>query len=413
MLNPDDFSADDKIVVMLGCFDTKGEDFGYLRTCLLRRGVKVISINTGVLGTTSDFPVDFEAAEVAGAAGAELTELRAKGDRGQAIQKMGEGAARIIKKLLSQGKINGAISMGGGGGTYIALSAMQGIPFGIPKLCLSTLATKDLSHHIGSKDITLMPSVVDVAGLNSISRTLINQASGAICGMINSDIKDRHKTSGSIAISIFGNTTACVDKCVEILRGKAYDVLTFHAVGVGGKTMESLILEGCFDAVLDITTTELADDLCDGICSAGPDRLTAAAQMGIPQVVVPGCLDMVNFGAMDTVPERYRSRQLYSWAPDVTLMRTNLDENRILGQRFAEKLNQSKGKVVMLLPLGGISKISGEGEVFHNPDLDQALFTSIKKHAEKSIKIIEVDVNINDSLFAEKAVHQLLEIMGK
>ncbi|MDN5212911.1 Tm-1-like ATP-binding domain-containing protein [Fulvivirgaceae bacterium BMA12] len=413
MLNPDDYSADDKIVVMLGCFDTKGEDFSYLRSCLLRQSVKVISINTGVLGTTSNFQADFEAAEVAEAAGAELLELRAKGDRGQAIQKMGEGAARIIKNLFSQGKVDGVISMGGGGGTYIALSAMQVIPFGIPKLCLSTLATKDLSHHIGSKDITLIPSVVDVAGLNSISMTLINQASGAICGMINSDIKDQFKTSGSIAMSIFGNTTACVDKCVDMLRSKTYDVLTFHAVGVGGKTMESLILEGCFDAVLDITTTELADDLCDGICSAGPDRLTAAAQMGIPQVVVPGCLDMVNFGAMDTVPERYRSRQLYSWAPDVTLMRTNMDENRILGQQFAEKLNRSKGKVVVLLPLKGISKISSEGEVFHNTDTDEALFTSIKKHAGKSIKIVEVDANINDPLFAEQAVHQLLELMGK
>lgn len=413
MLKRNNSSINHKTVVMLGCFDTKGEDFMYLRSCLLEQGVEVISINTGVLGTTNRFPVDFEAEEVAASAETDLSALREAGDRGQAIQKMGEGAAYIIKKLLSQGKIDGAIGMGGGGGTYIALLAMQPIPFGIPKLCLSTLATKDLSRHIGSKDITLMPSVVDVAGLNSISRAIISQASGAICGMINSDIKEQDKTSGSVAISIFGNTTACVDKCSEILKTKAYEVLTFHAVGVGGRTMESLILEGCFDAVLDITTTELADDLCEGICSAGPDRLTAAAQMGIPQVVVPGCLDMVNFGHVDSVPERYRSRQLYSWAPDVTLMRTNEEENRILGTRLAEKLNNSKGEVAILLPLRGISKISGEGGVFHNPEIDQVLFDAIKEHANSSVKVIEIDANINDVIFAEQSVNVLLDMIAK
>jgi len=406
-------SPDGNTIIMLGCFDTKGEDFMFLRSCLLEQGVKVLSINTGVLGTTDQFVVDFEADKVAAAAGANLSDLRECGDRGQAIEIMGHGAAQILKRLLSQTKVYGVIGMGGGGGTYIALAAMQSIPFGIPKLCLSTVATKDLSRQIGSKDITLMPSIVDIAGLNSISRTLIRQAAGAICGMVNSNIVEQPQTSGSIVISIFGNTTACVDKCSEILRTKGYEVLTFHAVGVGGRTMESLVLEGCFDAVLDITTTELADDLCDGICSAGPDRLTAAAKMGIPQLVVPGCLDMVNYGHIDTVPEPYKSRQLYSWAPDVTLMRTNKEENKILGARLAKKLNKSKGKVTILLPLKGLSTIGSDGGVFHNPEIDKVLFEAIKDNANRSIKIIEVDARINDGSFAERSVKVLLDMIRK
>lgn len=400
-----------KTVLMIGCFDTKGEDFKYLHTSIERQGLLVISINAGVRGTTTEFSVDHEAQEVALAAGASLEKLREEGDRGKALTKLGEGAAIIIKKLLAENRIDGAIGMGGGGGTYLALSAMQAIPLGIPKLCLTTLATKDLSDQIGTKDITLMPSIVDVAGLNSISRQLINQAAGAICGMVNAGKAEKTKTMGSIAISIFGNTTPCVDKCSALLKQKGYDVLTFHAVGVGGKTMEALILEGCFDGVLDITTTELADNLCGGICSAGPDRLTAASKMGIPQVVVPGCLDMVNFGALDTVPDKYKSRNLFQWDPNVTLLRTNEEENRILGTELAEKLNASTGEVAVMLPVKGISQVSMKGETFYDPKADQVLFDTIKSNLKNSIEVQEVDAGINDATFAEHSVEVLLRLM--
>jgi uncharacterized protein (UPF0261 family) len=397
-------------VVMLGCFDTKAEDFGYLHNHLLKQGLKVISINTGVMDTSCSFQIDFEADEVAKASGSTLSELRNSGDRSLAVEKMGIGCANIISKLLLEGKVNGAMGMGGGGGTYIALSAMQSIPMGIPKLCVTTLAAKDLTRQIGVKDITLMPSIVDVAGLNNISRMVIRQAAGAIAGMIKANIQETRESVGSIAISIFGNTTKCVDKCSQILKKDGYDVSTFHAVGVGGKTMESLILDGYFDAVLDITTTELADDLCDGICSAGPDRLTAAAKVGIPQVVVPGCLDMVNYGHLDTVPARFKDRLLYSWSPDVTLMRTNEEENEILGRQLAEKLNQSPGPVKVLLPLRGISIVSSEGGEFYRPEIDQVLFDSIKKNVIDSIEVIEIDANINDEVFAEFAVDTLMKM---
>jgi uncharacterized protein (UPF0261 family) len=402
-----------KYILMLGCFDTKGDVFSLLRECIIRQGEQVVSINTGIMGTTVYFPVDFEADLVAIEGGSSLPTLREKRDRGYAVEIMGKGAERMVDRLVKAGGMKAAIGMGGGGGTYITLSAMQAIPLGIPKLCLSTMAAKDLSRQIGSKDITLMPSIVDLAGLNSISNLLISQAAAAICAMANVSTVNLQPPARRIAITMFGNTTPCVDKCSELLRSKGYEIFPFHATGVGGKTMESLIREGCFDAVLDITTTELADDLCEGILSAGPDRLTAAADMEIPQVVVPGCLDMVNFSQMDTVPGRYKSRKLYSWAPDVTLMRTNPEENQMLGEQLARKVNRSAAPAAILLPLQGISQIDAAGGVFNHPEIDKVLFEAIKTHADKKVPVIEVDAHINDETFAQKAVEVLLEIIER
>jgi uncharacterized protein (UPF0261 family) len=404
-------AATDRYILMLGCFDTKGEVFSFLRECLLAQGERVVTINTGVMGTTALFPVDVEADQVTLEAGFAITDLRKEADRGHAVEVMGKGAAKIVAKMMAEGGLKAAIGMGGGGGTYIALSAMQEIPLGVPKLCLTTLAARDLSRQMGSKDITLMPSVVDVAGLNSISKLLIRQAAAAIGAMANVPVTEDDAPAGRIAISMFGNTTACVDRCTGLLQEQGYEVFAFHATGVGGRTMESLIREGCFDAVLDITTTELADELCGGILSAGPDRLNAAAEMGIPQVVVPGCLDMVNFAQLDTVPEPYKSRELYSWAPDVTLMRTNQDENRTLGKILAQKVNRSAAAATILLPLKGISQIDAEGGVFHRPETDRILFETIKENAEETVQVKEVNAHINDKEFSEVAVRTLLDLI--
>ena len=402
-----------KSIVIIGCFDTKGAVFSFLRMCILAKGESVITINTGVMDTTVDFPVDYESAIVAQEAGCSLADLRKSRNRGEAIRIMGEGAAKIVGQLVRSGRVKAAIGMGGGGGTFMALSAMQEIPFGTPKLCLSTMAAKDLSRQVGTKDIVLMPSVVDVAGLNSIITPLIEQAAAALCAMANAGRIPDKESLGRIAVSMFGNTTACVEQCTELLEKQGYEVLAFHATGVGGRTMESLILDGCFDAVLDITTTELADELCGGICSAGPDRLLAAARMSIPQVVVPGCLDMVNFGHPDTVPAHYEDRDLYSWAPDVTLMRTNASENEWLGSHLAQQLNQSKAPVTVVLPLKGLSQIDAEGNVFYRPQIDKVLFDAIKTNLSDDIKVIESAAHINDRAFAELLVASLLALIRK
>lgn len=405
-------SFSDKSILVLGCFDTKGDVFAYLRECILARGESVLTINTGIFGTTDSFPVDFESDQVAAEAGGDIAELRKHRDRGRAIDVMGKGASRLVGRLYAEGKIKAVIGTGGGGGTYIALSAMQEIPFGVPKLCLTTLATKDLSRQIGDKDIMLIPSVVDVAGTNHILKLLVEQAAAAICAMANV-VPASEDASRCIAISMFGNTTACVDKCTELLQKEGFEVLAFHATGVGGKTMESLIREGVFDAVLDITTTELADDLCGGICNAGPERLTAAADMGIPQVVVPGCMDMVNFAHLDTVPAPFADRQLYSWAPDVTLMRTDQRENAILGERLAHKVARSRVPASIVLPLKGISQVDSEGGIFYDPAADQALFGAIRKHAPGDVEVIDADLHINDPAFAQLLVSTLLNVMQK
>ncbi len=399
-------------VVMLGCFDTKAADFEFLYTCLIGKGISVITINTGTMACAELFPIDFSASKVAANAGTDLATLRKANDRGKALELMGAGAEKIVAGLVGQNKVDGIIGMGGGGGTFLALKAMGTVPFGIPKVCLSTLATKDLSKKIGSKDVVLIPSIVDVSGLNAISRVLIGQAAGALYGMMETIIDQGEGYKGSIALSVFGNTAVAADTCTALLKGHGYDVLSFHAVGSGGASMEALCADGVFTAVIDLTITELADELCSGICSAGPDRLTAAGKAGLPQVVVPGCLDMVNFGPIATVPKKYKNRQLFSWAPDVTLMRTNLKENKILGKLVADKINAAKGPVTVLLPLGGISKISGLGEAFHDPEADTVLFNAIKENADKKIKIVEVDANINTAAFAEEAVAALLELMS-
>ena len=402
-----------RYVVLIGCFDTKGEVFVYLRRAILAKNEHVLTINTGVMNAPLDFPVDYESDVVAQAANHSIADLRKNRDRGQAINVMGRGAAAIVKQLVDAGAVKAVVGMGGGGGTFIALAAMQSVPFGIPKFCLTTLAAKDLSRQVGSKDVTLMSSVVDIAGLNSIIAPLIEQAAAAICAMANTGSVFVNKSVGRVAISMFGNTTACVDQCTELLKKQGYDVFAFHANGVGGQTMEALIAEECFDAILDITTTELADDLCGGICSAGPDRLRAAAERGIAQVVVPGCLDMVNFGHPDTVPAHFKHRTLYSWAPDVTLMRTDEAENKELGIRFAKKLNRSSGPVTVALPLNGLSQLDTEGAIFHRPEVDKILFEAIKTNLSETIPLIEAADHINDKSFSILLVNCLVDIMQK
>lgn len=404
-------TTNDKHIVMIGCFDTKGEDFTYLFECLREYGEKIITVNTGVMESSVTFPIDFDSDVVADHSGILLSVIRTSNDRGKAVEFMGAGASEVLADLVKKGSVKGVIGMGGGGGTYMTLAAMQKVSLGIPKLCLSTIASWDLSKYIGIKDITLMSSVVDVAGLNRISRLLIKQAAAAICGMANVYVSPSETIKKTIAISMFGNTTKCVDKCSKLLKKEGYEVLVFHATGIGGATMESLIREGVFDAVLDVTTTELADELCGGVLSAGPDRLTAASDMGIPQVVVPGCLDMVNFGHLDTIPEKYASRQLYSWAPNVTLMRTNREENKILGKTVSDKLNAASTPVTVLLPKNGISQIDSEGDIFYDPEANEALFRSIRKNSNANIAVLEVDANINDEAFSIALVEQLLKII--
>lgn len=401
-------------ILMMGTFDSKGMEFAYLRQELMKQHAIVLTMDTGIFEPTGEFPVDITAGDVAAAAEETLENLRRKHDRGYAMKVMCRGAAKIVAELYQERKIQGIISMGGGGGTSIAASAMKNLPIGFPKVCITTLACGDTREYVGTKDIVLFPSIVDICGINRFSATILTRASGAVCGMAAVKLHEVKEDRPVIFLSMFGNSTPCVEKCAALL-GKDYTPLVFHATGGGGRTMESLIKDGYCDACLDITTTEWADELCGGILSAGEERLDGPGRAHIPHVIVPGCLDMVNFGSRASVPDKYirTERLFYEWNPMVTLMRTNKEENRKLGGILAQKANASDAPVAMLFPMRGISILDGEGEPFCDWETDEVLFTAIEEKLRKDIPVYRVDANLNDPLFAEKAVEVLLSLMKK
>ena len=406
-----------KTVLLIGAFDTKGPEYAFVRQAILDQGCDVLTMNTGVLGETDLFPVDVSAAEVARAGGTTLEALRRSNDRGEAMKAMSAGAPVQARALFERGRFDGILGMGGTGGTTVVTAAMRALPVGFPKVCVSTAAGGDVTAYVGTKDVTLIPSIVDVAGVNRISRLIFTRAAGAICGMVAAATTPVAAADEKpvIAASMFGNTTACVNACMDALTARGYEVLVFHATGTGGRTMESLVDEGLVDAVLDITTTEIADLVCDGVFNAGPDRLSAPGRHGVPHLIVPGCVDMVNFGPMDTVPLAYRDakRTFYEWNPSVTLMRTTRDENRKMGEIFAEKANAARGPVAFLFPLEGVSILDGDGERFCDREADRALFDAIRVRRKPEIPVEEIDCNINDPAFAARAVEMMLDLVAR
>ena len=398
-------------VLMIGALDTKGEEYAFLRSLIEGRGHAVLAMNTGVMDDPRDIEPDVSSNEVAEAGGATLESLRTAADRGHAMKVMSEGVATLARTLFDEGRFDGAIGMGGTGGTSVITTGLRALPIGVPKVMVSTAASGDTSAYVGTRDITMIPSVVDVAGVNRISRQIFARAAGAICGMVEMPVPTPSTEKKLITASMFGNTTPCVDRARAALEANGYEVLVFHATGPGGQTMESLVADGLVAGVLDITTTEWADEICGGVFSAGPARLDAPGQAGIPHLIVPGCVDMANFGPRDTVPDRFADRLFYEWNPSVTLMRTTPEENAQLGRIFAEKANAAEGPVALLFPLKGVSMLDSEGEIFWSPEADQALLAAVKETIRPSIPVVEMDDNINAPAFADRAVETLLSMM--
>lgn len=401
-----------KTVVIVGALDTKGQEFAFVKDIIEKMGVNTLLVDFGVMGEPAIQP-DIPRSQVAQAAGGDLAYLSSGQHKDEAMKIMAEGLAKVVRELYDQGKLDGIIGMGGSGGTSISTSAMRTLPVGVPKLMLSTVGGGDVSAYTGTKDITFMPSIVDVAGFNRISRTIYANAAGAIAGMVKAEAPAADGDKPLITASMFGNTTKCVDRARQILESKGYEVLVFHAVGTGGRTMESLIADGYIVGSLDITTTELADAVCGGVFSAGMERCQAASLAGIPAVLVPGCVDMANFGGVETMPEKYQSRKLYKWNPNVTLMRTNVEENIRMGEMLAAAANMSTAPVAFLLPLKGVSMLDSPGGEFWDPEADQACYNAIKQNVKPGIPVIEMDNNINDPEFADKAAELLLNMLAK
>ncbi|MBA3506477.1 MAG: Tm-1-like ATP-binding domain-containing protein [Betaproteobacteria bacterium] len=388
-------------VVLAGTLDTKGIEYAYVRDRLREHGVDVILIDVGILGEPLVTP-DIGREVVAAAGGADLSELVAARDRGRAIEAMAVGLGAVVRELHKDGELDALLGLGGGGGSALLAAAMRELPIMVPKLLVSTMVGGETRSFASVTGITVMHAIVDIAGLNRISERVFTQAAAAAAAMAQARATARPAGADRplLGATMFGVTTPCVTVARERLESLGYEVLVFHATGTGGKTLEQLVRDGTITGVLDTTTTELADDLVGGVPSAGPDRLEAAGELGIPQVVSLGALDMVNFGPVGTVPAKFKGRLLYKHNSNVTLMRTTPEECAELGKRLAQKLNQARGPVTLFLPLRGISSIATAGQVFHDPDADAALIGAIRETISGHVVVREIDTDINDPAVA-------------
>ncbi|KAI1198158.1 hypothetical protein F5X97DRAFT_300090 [Nemania serpens] len=410
-------------VVVIGTLDTKLAEHLYLRSQILESNpsIKVILVDAGRSETHHE-AITVSQPEVHARSGhsGSLHEL----PRGEVIRTMTEGAKGVVKDLFDEGRVHGIVSLGGSGGTSIAAAVMRELPLTVPKLIVSTVASADTSSYVAETDITMMYSVVDIAGLNEVLRAVVGNAAAAIAGMargyaareamarVANNAETRRR---GVGITMFGVTTAAVDVARRELDARGFEVYVFHATGAGGRAMERLVREHRLDGILDLTTTELADELVGGVFSAGADRLTAAAKAGIPQIVSVGALDMVNFGPKDTVPANFRDRNLFEHNPSVTLMRTTPSECEELGRRVASRLRDhcvDPDSTEVWLPLGGISAIAVEGQAFYDRAADEALFGAIRNGLDGSgIVVREVDAEINDPTWAEGLARRLAELV--
>ncbi|MFC5467650.1 Tm-1-like ATP-binding domain-containing protein [Cohnella suwonensis] len=398
--------------ILVGALDTKGKEFGYVRNQLHRCGIETIAIDVGVLGTP-EFQPDISSDEVARAGGSSLAQLQTANDRGEAIAVMAKGIEQVVKGVLADGQIGGLFGMGGTAGTTLGAAAAKALPIGIPKLLISTVASGDTRPYVGVKDVTMMYSVVDIAGLNPLSTRILHNGANALAGMISQYEFESESVAGEkpmVGMTMFGVTTPCVTRIRDRLEREGFEVLVFHATGAGGMAMEQLIGDGYVKGVVDVTTTELADEWVGGIFSAGANRLEAAGLAGIPQVVSVGAMDMVNFGPPDTVPHRFADRRFYQHNPNTTLMRTTKEENRQLGMLLAAKLNQSRSPTVVVFPRGGVSLLDMAGKAFDGPEERHALFEAIRSGLNENIQLVTTDKDINDPSVADLIAEHFVRI---
>jgi uncharacterized protein (UPF0261 family) len=397
-------------VALLGTLDTKGREYAFLRDRVREHGVDVLLIDAGILGEPLVTP-DIGRDELAEAAGTDVAALVEANDRGAAIAAMSRGAAQIVLRLHAEGRIDGVLGLGGSGNSTIIAESMRALPVGVPKLLVSTVASGDTRPYMGAVDITMMYSVVDIAGINRISARVMTNAAAMIAGAVRARVPALGAEKPLIGASMFGVTTAAVTAARERLEELGYEVLVFHATGAGGQSMEALARAGFLAGVLDTTTTELADELVGGVLSAGPDRLEAAGAEGVPQVVSLGALDMVNFGPRETVPSVFDERNLYVHNATVTLMRTTPEETLELGRLIGKKLSAAVGPTVLFVPLKGVSAIAVSGQVFHDPEADEALLRGLDETLSSTVERHDVETDINDPAFARAMADRLHELI--
>ena len=402
-------------VLIIITLDTKSEEAKYLKDRILEDGLNVLILDAGILGEPRGIVPDISASETARAAGFSLEELRRKGSRGAAVEEMLKGVRALTLKLCQEGKIQGAISLGGAEGGVMAASAMQVLPPGFPKIIITPLASgsRPFGPFIGIRDIMVMHSLIDIAGINEISRTIFDNAGAAIAGMVRRYRPMEMKGDNLVATTMLGTTDRAMKFLAPRLKKAGFEVFIFHSSGVGGQVMEDMIARGFFCGVVDLSTNEVTDHLYGTYHDAGPHRLEAAGKLGIPQVVVPGCVDFFAQGPRNTIPEKWQNRKMYYHNPSFTLVRPTPEEMCLIGEMFVKRLNQAKGPVRVVLPLQGMSISGLKGGSTHDPEGDRALFDTLKRGLSPRIPVIEVDAHVNEERFIDRVVKEFLEIMGK
>ncbi|MGQ9646733.1 MAG: Tm-1-like ATP-binding domain-containing protein [Thermodesulfobacteriota bacterium] len=394
-----------KTIVCIGTLDTKGQEVQYIKSLIEQRGHRVLVVDDGILDEPS-VRADITREEVASAAGVTLEEMRALGNERKAVEAMTAGLCKVIQGLYSSGRLDGVISIGGGMGTSMATTAMRQLPLGVPKLVVSTKVAQSgvAKEYMGTKDITMVSSVADIAGLNRLTRRIASNAAGAIVGMVESppvEISDRPL----VVMSMNGTTTKCGLKVMSALE-EEYEVVVFHSIGMGGRALEEFVKNESVKTVIELGLNEIGNDLFRGMASAGPKRLEAAGEKGILQIITPASVDFINFLSPDTVPPEYKNRKLIFHNPQATTLRLNSDELKKVAEVMAEKLNRAAGTVKVLIPTRGFSSWDQLGGGFYDPEADRIFIDALKDRLRSSIMVSEIDAHINDERFAKVIVEE-------
>ncbi|OGO40431.1 MAG: hypothetical protein A2147_03640 [Chloroflexi bacterium RBG_16_57_8] len=401
-----------KTIVLVGRLDSKGQEYACVKDRIARAGFGVIIVDVGTRGTPQ-FAPDISREEVAKAAGVNTQDVVDRTDENREIQIMMRGAAAVVKGLFDSGRLDGIVALGGSRGTAIGTAAMRALPFGIPKVMVSTIASGDMRPYVGTKDIAIIHSVTDILGLNRMTRRLLANAAGAIMGAVDADPGREVSGKPLIAVSSMGGVNRAVFSSQTLMEGLGFEVVAFHAVGTGGRALEETVEQGLIDGVLDLVTHELTDHILGGYYDAGPTRLETAGAKGIPQVIAPGCLDFIAFSPPDRIPESMKGRKVFFHTPEVAIVRTTEGEMVSIGEAMAAKLNKALGPTAVVIPMKGFSPGNREGRALFDPEADRAFVGVLKRNLKPSVRLVELDAHVNDEVFAERAVELLCQLMGR
>ena len=401
-----------KTIAVLATLDTKGTEAEYLCRQIEKLNNTALVIDTGVVGTPTS-EADITRQQVAQAGGTSLKTLLENPTREVAAPIMADGTTHLVIDLVTQGKVNGIISMGGTQGTTLATKVMRALPYGFPKVMVSTMASGNVAHWVGIKDITMMFSVTDILGLNPVMRKMLANAAASICGMANVDVELKQGGRPLVAVTTVGITTKGAMKAVEVLEAAGYETIVFHAVGSGGRAMEQMMKEGLIGAVLDYAIIEVSNEMHNALLAGGIERLTTAGKLGIPQVICPGAIEVLVFNEPETVPAKYKNRTLIPHSPQITDVRLNATEMAEVGREVARRLNHTKNEAVFMNPIGGYDSYAVEGMGFYDPEADAAFMAELKANLTSTFRVIDRDTHIEDVAFATEASELLISLIEK